>query len=320
VMALPAIDALAQATESGTVDVFCGRHSMAVFEGRQTIAMVRPCPERYSAMSALRFGSRDLRKSDAFRVVTLDRSRWLRLATRMSGAAERHSLVAVKGETRHESEVYLDCVRSIGIEVRKSQPTIEIDDASRSRAAQLVDPTITYAVIHPGGGQNPGSIMHEKRWPADRFADVARWLISKSIAVFFSGSPDERQLGLQVARDAGLSEHSVLATRSDLSTTAAIISASCLYVGGDTGVSHVAAATGVPVVAIFGPTNPRRYRPIGAHVRVIAPSESWELPDVDLRRAATRQVAARIDRVTTEAVIEACNELMEQPPLPQRER
>lgn len=310
VMALPAVDALAKASASGAVDVFCGSHSMAVFEARATVARLRACPETFSVSTALSFGMRDLRAAGAKRLVVLDRSRWLRIAARLSGARERHAVSATEHEERHESQVYTDLVRSLGVQVHDAVPRIEPDELSRARAEDLVARNRGYAVIHPGGGDNPGASMLEKRWPAKCFADVGRWLATQGLAVYVTGSTEERQLALDVAEAAELPANSVLAGRCDLRTTAAIIASCEMYIGGDTGVSHIAAATGAPVVAIFGPTNPRRYRPLGVRVRVVAPPESWEIPDVDLRRASLVRDSVSIRRVTTTEVINACSDLM----------
>lgn len=310
VMALPAIDALARAADSGKVDVFCGQHSMAVFQDRKTIAAVRPCPERFTALTAVRFGSSDLRKARAQRLVALDRSRGLRVASTLAGADNRHAIVANEDERRHESEVYLDLVRSIGVETGSEVPRITPDSGSNQHAARLVDRDVEYVVVHPGGGQNPGAVMHEKRWPLERFAELARWFSSRSLKVYVSGSASERELCGHLASLASLGQDSVLAGRSDLMTTAAIVAGSRLYIGGDTGVSHIAAAVGSAVVAIFGPTNPRRYRPIGERVRVLCPLESWEIGDSDLRVPSTRRLDVSIQRVSTSQVIEACNDLL----------
>ena len=60
-----------------------------------------------------------------------------------------------------------------------------------------------------------------------------------------------------------------------------------------------------PVVTIFGPTNPRRYRPLGERVTVLAPKASWRLPDVDLRHADVASLPAT-SSVSLDEVVEAC--------------
>jgi ADP-heptose:LPS heptosyltransferase len=166
------------------------------------------------------------------------------------------------------------------------------------------------ALLHPGGAENPGSTMHGKRWPPDRFVSLARELTRRDMTVFLSGAAGDRELVLGIARDAALPESRALAGRADLPTTTAILERAALYVGPDTGISHLAAAVGAPTVAIFGPTNPRRYRPLGAAVSVVAPPASWDLPDVDLRRSRPSAAAVATERVAVDEVIAACEAVL----------
>ncbi|HUZ03546.1 MAG TPA: glycosyltransferase family 9 protein, partial [Thermomicrobiaceae bacterium] len=74
---------------------------------------------------------------------------------------------------------------------------------------------------------------------------------------------------------------------------------------------HLAAAVGTPTVTIFGPTSPRRYRPLGANSRVCAPPASWALSDhVDLRAGRPGSDATDIARVTPGEVFHAVREAL----------
>ncbi|HUG17309.1 MAG TPA: glycosyltransferase family 9 protein [Thermomicrobiales bacterium] len=309
-MALPAIDALAHAATRGVVDVFAGQHSMAVFKGRDTVALVIACPERFTAASAVRFGTRDLRAIGAQTLVVLDRSRLLRLALSVSGARSRHWIVGDPDEQRHESDVYLDLVRSMGIETRDATPRMTPPKDALAVALDLIPADHDFAVIHPGGGENPGTRMTSKRWPVAHYVELAAWLTRQSLAVYLTGSKSDRLLCERVAHEARLGVHAVLAGACDIPTSGAIISRSRLYVGGDTGVSHIAAAVGAPVVAIFGPTNPQRYRPLGERVVVVAPTRSWAIPDADLRKSRQRESGVSIEQVSTEEIIDACKAVL----------
>jgi len=76
---------------------------------------------------------------------------------------------------------------------------------------------------------------------------------------------------LPVTRAAGLS----------LPHLAALLSQCCFYVGNDSGVSHLAAALGVPTATIFGPTDPAIWKPLGRHVAAIQPANgaAWPTPE-----------------------------------------
>ena len=101
-----------------------------------------------------------------------------------------------------------------------------------------------------------------------------------------------------------------LASRLDLKGTTAVIERATLYVGTDTGVSHLAAATGTPSVVIFGPTNPERYAPRGRAVEILAPEASRRLPDIDLRKSQRSSHRPRTTEITVEVVTHAIDRLL----------
>ena len=243
-------------------------------------------------------------------VVVLDRSRGLRLAATLARPAQLAYVVGQRPEERHEVQVYLDALAPLGITASMTPPRFTVSAAAHAAATTFVPVGEPFAVLHPGGAENPGVTMPEKRWPVARFAELASWLREQGLAIRLTGGPGDRHRCAELAAQASLPEDAVLAGRADLATAAAVVERSALYVGPDTGMSHLAAAVGAPTVAIFGPTNPGRYRPLGECVRVVAAPGAWRVPDADLRRARTVPVAARIERVDAAAVIAVCAELL----------
>ncbi len=129
-----------------------------------------------------------------------------------------------------------------------------------------------YAVIHPFSGGR------RKNWPLEWFREVAR---SLPMEVRWTASPEEPLDG---------------ATRfEDLAELAKFLAAARLYIGNDSGISHLAAAVGTPTIAIFGPTEPRVWGPRGPHVEIITPPDRSDLmalsPAMVLERA--RSLLAR---------------------------
>jgi ADP-heptose:LPS heptosyltransferase len=110
-------------------------------------------------------------------------------------------------------------------------------------------------VVHPGAKSGA------RRWPAERFAEVARAEREDGRRVLVTGSAEERELARRVAALAGLGEQAVLAGRTDLAALAATISRAGCVVCGDTGVAHLATAMGTPSVLLFGPTSPGTWGP-----------------------------------------------------------
>ncbi|MGV9212534.1 glycosyltransferase family 9 protein [Micromonospora sp. RB23] len=108
---------------------------------------------------------------------------------------------------------------------------------------------------------HPGSNVPAKRWPADRFAALARALRERGHRVLVTGSADERALAERVAGAGGLPPAAVLAGRTDLGALAALVADARLVVSGDTGVAHLATAYGTPSVVLFGPVPPAAWGP-----------------------------------------------------------
>ena len=108
---------------------------------------------------------------------------------------------------------------------------------------------------------HPGAASAARRWPADRFAEIARREVRRGHHVVVTGSPDERPLGLAVAERAGLDARAVLAGRTDLAELARVVAGADRVLCGDTGVGHLATAFGTPSLLLFGPTAPSAWGP-----------------------------------------------------------
>jgi ADP-heptose:LPS heptosyltransferase len=128
-------------------------------------------------------------------------------------------------------------------------------DALDLAVPALAPPVAGASVVHPGAAF-PG-----RRWPADRFAAVARHLVAGGHDVRITGGPAEVELARSVAELAGLGEKAVLAGRTTSLELAALIAAARLVVSGDTGVAHLATAYRRPSVVLFGPVSPALWGP-----------------------------------------------------------
>jgi len=148
------------------------------------------------------------------------------------------------------------------------------------------------AGLAPGGRRvvilSPGTseLQRHKRWPPARYGAVAAALARSgaSVPVVFWGPGEEDLAAAAVAASGG---NAVLAPRTTLRVLAAVLRRAMLFIGGDTGPMHLAWAVGCPVVALFGPTDPRLNAPIGpAHVVLRAGRSMDRLDADDVARAA----------------------------------
>lgn len=111
-------------------------------------------------------------------------------------------------------------------------------------------------LIHPGSGGKA------KCWPLERFFELADALVDLDVTWLLG--PAEFELARRVQE-----RDEPLLVEEDLETAAEQMAGFDLYVGNDSGVTHLAAAIGLPTVAIFIATDPRIWRPLGAHVMVV---------------------------------------------------
>jgi len=148
---------------------------------------------------------------------------------------------------------------------------------------------------------NPGAGWGAKRWPAERYGRVAREFAREGLKSIINYGPGEESL----AREAhAASEGSATLFQASISELIALTRRARLFVGGDTGPMHLAAALRIPVVAIFGPTDPARNGPYGTSSMVLRNPES---ATSHARRAQADEAMLEI---SVEAVVEAAQSLL----------
>jgi len=108
---------------------------------------------------------------------------------------------------------------------------------------------------------HPGAASPARRWPAERFAAVARAEAHAGRPVVVTGGQDEVALAHEVATGAGLPRGAVHAGHNGVLALGRLVAAAGRVVCGDTGVAHLATALGTPSVVLFGPTSPALWGP-----------------------------------------------------------
>lgn len=153
-----------------------------------------------------------------------------------------------------------------------------------------------YAILNPGAGWGA------KQWPAERYGRVAKALAEISgIRSLINFGPGEEGL----ARDAeAASQGAATSCSTSLSELIAITRNARLFIGGDTGPMHLAAALRIPVVGIFGPTDPARNGPFGTRCVVL------RNPDSITSHARRKSADEGMLEITSEHVIAAALQLL----------
>jgi len=156
----------------------------------------------------------------------------------------------------HEVEYGLEVAAAAGAAAADHSLSLTIPDPARREADALVDGLSGPIVaVHPGSG----GFSLARRWPTKRFAALADALIERYQAapVLVGSSSDGVAEVRALMRRPALD----LSGRTSLMALAAVVERCALFVGNDSGVMHVAAATTVPLLAIFGPSNARAWGP-----------------------------------------------------------
>ncbi len=159
----------------------------------------------------------------------------------------------------HEVEYSNQVVQLLGVEPDYGPLAFTLHDADVSQAEELLKghtgkPRIA---VHPGSG----SYSLARRWPIERFTALAKGLVERlGATVIAVGGSDEQALGNAVAQAAGETALD-LTGRTTLRELGAVLQSCDLLVCNDSGVMHLAAAVGTPVVALFGPSNHRAWGP-----------------------------------------------------------
>ena len=184
-------------------------------------------------------------------------------------------------DPKHEAELYLDTVRAVGVVVKEPRLEFYPTEEDRRHVAKMLAlspaegpalspaeglrtaPQAPLVVIHPAGGSNPGMVLSAKRWPPQRFAALADRLIEERGAqVLLVGGPGDEPIAAAI-KDGMRQEPWDLTGQLTLGQLGALLKQCDLFIGHDTGAMHLAVAVGTPVVAIFGPSDPRMYGPYG---------------------------------------------------------
>ena len=169
----------------------------------------------------------------------------------------------------HEVERNLSLLAPWPVDTAGLRPTLYPDDADRVAVDLLMQESSAEATDRILG-IGAGSVWATKRWPPERFAALIRRIAEEHDyrAVLF-GSVEDRPLCCDIAQASGTDPLNA-AGRLSLLQSAALAARCTAFVSNDTGMGHVAAAMGTPVVAIFGPTVPAfGFTPHGEGHRVV---------------------------------------------------
>ncbi len=200
-------------------------------------------------------------------------------------------------EKKHVSQLFIDSLKPwIVAKCERRHPEIFLDSVMRREGQKwLADHTWnkhdSVVAISPGAG----SLV--KRWPLDNFLMIARnLLLRERYKVLIVEGPAEPGLGKQILKSLPASGV-ILAESVPLNLLAAVLERCQVYVGNDSGISHLAAGLGVACVVLFGPSLPQHWAPLGPHVVVLRDSSGCEACTSDQDAKHTCMGSISVERV-----------------------
>lgn len=205
---------------------------------------------------------------------------------------------------KNEIACYFDVLRAVAPDAPvDSSLELWVNAAERDAARQRIEEALGEKEGHGADlrlvGIQPGASLDGKRWPAERFAAVADALVDSDprVRVVLVGGKEEQAVAQE------MTDHCAPVTKSrlisfvgacDLRGSLGLISYLHLFIGNDTAVMHSAVALGVPTVALFGPTNPRKWGNYGESHRVVESVDGgMDGIAVDLVAKAAAELLAR---------------------------
>lgn len=269
-LATPLIRSLKSAWPQARIEVLVFAGTQGVLAGNADLDAIHVVRERPGIVDHLTLIARLFRRYDlALSLVPGDRPTlyaWLSGKKRIGLLIDwpnqrwkRHLLnqwVTYDPDDTHTLRNHLAIAGALGIPVQSDVITSWNESDRQCVDALLKSPCGALAVLHPWPK------FRYKQWREEGWIEVARWLIDNGFRVALTGGPDAeekahvdaiaRQLPDSVINAAGL---------LTLGGTAALIARAQFFVGPDTAITHIAAATGVPTIALFGPTDPVKWGP-----------------------------------------------------------
>jgi len=307
VVTLPAIEAVRNHFENAQIEIMGYSSFLEIVKGRfyaNTIsrfdqADIAPLFLRNSSVPASlihKFSNMDLIIS-----FVSDKEQIMVGNLRASGAKHviHYEPFPSESEHIHIIDHFLRCLDLLGVPHSNRIPKIFLREedvllGEKFLNDRVVDPKKMLVAVHPGSGSR------QKCWPMDRYAEIILWLKEEmdTQILLISGPADT---GIVEALRVKVRDKFILVDHLPVPILAAIIKRCKLFVGNDSGITHLAAAVGTPTISIFAPTDPSMWGPRGEQVKILYKKSPCSPCPSDTRRNCFSQTC--LENVTVENVI-----------------
>lgn len=180
--------------------------------------------------------------------------------------------VVVERNDIHQVQAYLEVLKATAIPITDCGLEMWVDELSAAAADNLWQQLPQQDSPYPVIGLNTGGSWPTKRWTAAGFASLADSLLARGYGVAFFGGPmDQGDVDVirKQMKHRDFPKLAVFTGRTTLLEMAALVKHCAAFVTGDSGPMHIAVSQQVPVIALFGPSDPVRYAPYHQQEAVI---------------------------------------------------
>lgn len=167
------------------------------------------------------------------------------------------------GPVRHEIDYYLDLAKIIGINSNNKSIELNVSKEDNQHINELTHTIKNYIGIIPGGAKNPGGgVVDSRRWPIEKFIELIKVLKRQYLILLLGGKSDVELNNKIIAK---IGNHNILnfAGKTSISQSCELMRRCKYIICSDSGPMHIASASGIKVISLFGPTNPARKAPLG---------------------------------------------------------
>ncbi len=267
IMTTPAVRTISQNFPRAEISILVHPWVADVFTASPYIDRIIPYQKRtvHKGLSGIRRLSQELRRQNFDLAILLQNAFEAALIVKLAGIPLRlgysrdcrgillsHAIGLKKQRKKiHQVHYYQGLLADAGLELGPDKLFLQVSQADRDSAARFLNSQEGPLIgLNPGAAYGPA-----KRWPAEKYADLARMVEQKHQArVMVFGTNDDRQTAAVIARSC--KEIIDLTGRTTLAEAMALIYQCQVFVTNDSGLMHVAAALKTPLAAIFGSTNP----------------------------------------------------------------
>lgn len=173
--------------------------------------------------------------------------------------------VEPRGNEVHNIDFNLDALRKLGLDVITRQPCFYLSDIYKEYADKfLKENNLNDRQII---GINPAGSWETKVWYPEKFSELIKLLDRNFKFLLFWGNQNEKDVAEKIKKNSD--NNVMLIPEVDLKMMSALIKKCSVFITHDSGPMHIASVIGVPVVAIFGPTNPKLQGPVGSNSIVV---------------------------------------------------